>query len=77
DYARAVARVIASETDEAPWYSPINEFSFWSWAGGDVAYINPGAAGRGFELTTQLARAVLAAIDAVWSVDGRARFLHC
>jgi len=77
DYARAVARLIADETDDTPWYAPINEISFWSWAGGDVGYINPNATGRGFELKAQLARATLAAIDAIWSVDSRARFLHC
>ena len=77
DFARAVARLIASETDEVPWYAPVNEISFWSWAGGDVAYFNPTATGRGFELKTQLARAALAAVDAVWSVDSRARILHC
>jgi hypothetical protein len=77
DFARAVARVIAAETDETPWYTPINEISFWSWAGGDVGYLNPCATGRGFELKTQLVRAALAGIDAVWSVDSRARVLHC
>jgi beta-glucosidase/6-phospho-beta-glucosidase/beta-galactosidase len=76
EYARAVARVIAGETDEPASYCPINEISFWSWAGGDVAYLNPFATGRGFELKAQLARASLAAIDAVWSVDPRARILH-
>ncbi|MFL6194838.1 MAG: beta-glucosidase [Thermoanaerobaculia bacterium] len=77
DYCRAVARLIADETDEAPWYTPVNEASFWSWAGGEVGYINPCSSGRGFELKTQLVRAALAAMDAVWSVDSRARFLHC
>jgi hypothetical protein len=77
DYARAVARLVAAETDEPPVWAPINEISFWSWAGGDVAYINPGATGRGFELKAQLARACLAATDAVWSVDSRARVVHC
>lgn len=77
EYARAVARLIAAETSEPPWYTPINEISFWSWAGGDVAYINPGTTGRGFELKAQLARACLAAVDALWSVDPRARILHC
>ena len=77
EYARVVARLIAAETDEPPWYAPINEISFWSWAGGDVAYINPCATGRGYELKAQLARACLAAVDALWSVDSRARILHC
>ena len=77
DYARAVARLIAAETDDVPWYVPVNEISFWSWAGGEVGYFNPCATGRGFELKAQLARAALAAVDAIWSVDSRARVLHC
>lgn len=76
EYARAVARVIAAETDEPGIYCPINEISFWSWAGGDVAYLNPFATGRGFELKAQIVRASLSAIEAIWSVDGRARFLQ-
>lgn len=76
EYARAVAGVISAETDEPAAYCPVNEISFWSWAGGDVAYLNPFAIGRGFELKAQLVRASLAAIDAIWSVDPRARILH-
>src|SRR5262249_25217379 len=59
-----------------PCYVPINEISFWSWAGGEYGCLNPFATGRGFELKAQLVRAALAAIDAVWSVDSRARILH-
>lgn len=77
EYARAVARLVAAETDEPPVWAPINEISFWSWAGGDVGYINPCETGRGFELKVQLVRACLAAMDALWSVDSRARVLHC
>jgi hypothetical protein len=76
EYARAVARVIVAETDEPAAYCPVNEISFWSWAGGDVAYLNPFATNRGFELKVQLVRASLAAVDAIWSVDSRARILH-
>ena len=76
DYARAVAGLIAAETDEPPVFSPVNEISFWAWGGGDVAYLNPCATGRGFELKAQLVRAGLAAVDAIWSVEPRARILH-
>jgi beta-glucosidase/6-phospho-beta-glucosidase/beta-galactosidase len=75
-FARAVARRIADETGEPPFYAPVNEISFWSWAGGDMALFNPCETGRGFELKTQLVRACLAAIDAIRSVDPRARILH-
>ncbi|HKI02055.1 MAG TPA: beta-glucosidase [Thermoanaerobaculia bacterium] len=77
DYARAVARLMAEETDEPPLWVPINEISFWSWGGGDVGYLNPCTTGRGFELKAQLVRASLAAVDALWSVDSRARIIHC
>jgi hypothetical protein len=76
EWAKAVAEVVAGETGEIPLYVPVNEISFWSWAGGEVGYLNPFAVGRGFELKAQLVRAALAATDAVWSVDPRARILH-
>jgi hypothetical protein len=75
-YARAVARVLAAETDGPLLLSPVNEISFWSWAGGDTAHLDPYARGRGFELKAQLVRASLAAVDAIWSVAPRARILH-
>lgn len=76
EYARAVALLIAEETDEPPVWAPVNEISFFSWAGGDMALLNPCETGRGFELKAQLVRAGLAAIDALWDVDPRARILH-
>jgi hypothetical protein len=75
-FARSVAEAIAEESDETPFYVPINEISFWSWAGGEAGFLNPFATGRGFELKAQLARAAMAATEAVWSVDPRARILQ-
>lgn len=74
-FARAAAQVVRDETDAVPWWCPINEISFWAWAGGDAAFFPPFATHRGFELKVQLARAALAAWDAVRNVDPRARFL--
>ena len=48
-----------------------------AWAGGDAAYLNPFARGRGYELKVQLARASIAAMHALRAVDPRARFVHC
>jgi glycosyltransferase involved in cell wall biosynthesis len=76
-YAAACARIVRQESDVIPFYCPVNEISFFSWAGGDAAYLNPFANGRGFELKVQLARAAIAAMDAILSVDARARFVHC
>ncbi len=74
-WARAVARLLAAETDEPPLYVPINEISFWSWAGGEIGLFNPSAVDRGFELKVQLARAALAGAAEVRAVDPRARLL--
>ncbi len=74
--ARAFAEVVAAETDTTPFFCPINEISFLAWAGGDSAYLNPFEIGRGFELKVQLARAAIAAIEAVWEVLPQARFIH-
>lgn len=74
-FARAAAQVVRDESDEVPVYCPVNEMSYWAWAGGDMRLFNPMARGRGAELKRQLARATIAAIDAVRSVDPRARFI--
>jgi glycosyltransferase involved in cell wall biosynthesis len=72
----AFARVYAQETDDTPFFCPINEISFFSWGGGDVGYLNPFAHGRGFELKVQLVRTAIEAMDAVWDVLPQARFVH-
>ena len=74
-FARAVGRHLRDLTDAVPFWCPVNEVSFFAWAGGDASYLNPHAAGRGYELKVQLARAYLAAVDELRAVDPRARFI--
>lgn len=74
-YARAATEVAYEETGSSVLFCPINEISFWAWAGGDMARINPLANCRGGELKRQLARAFIAAVDAIRSVDCNARIL--
>lgn len=76
-FAGAVARLMREEGIETAFYSPINEISFWSWAGGDVGYFNPTARQRGLELKHQLVRASIAAIEAIREVTPAARFVQC
>ena len=40
-YAGEAARVIRDNTGRVPMFAPLNEISFWSWAGGDEAYFKP------------------------------------
>ncbi|MDH2325823.1 glycosyltransferase family 4 protein [Cereibacter sp. SYSU M97828] len=75
-FARAVGWHHREVTDAVPFWCPVNEISFFSWAGGDARYLNPFAAGRGFELKVQLARAAIAAMTELRAIDPRARFVH-
>jgi hypothetical protein len=74
-FCGAVARFMSERTDEVPFYAPINEISFLSWAIGH-GIISPFADNGGREVKRQLVRAAIAGMDAVWSVDKRARFVH-
>jgi len=74
-YGRAVAQVVRERSDEVPFYTPINEMSFFSWAA-SRRIIYPFAEGRDNEIKHQLVRASLAATDAIWEVDPRARIVY-
>jgi beta-glucosidase/6-phospho-beta-glucosidase/beta-galactosidase len=74
-FAKAAAKFLAEQGDEVRYFCPVNEMSFWAWAGGDMGRFNPSARGRGDELKRQLARASIAAVDAIREVDARARFI--
>lgn len=74
-FARAMAQVMRDEGIEQPFFTPVNQISFWSWAGGDVAWLNPWASGRGRTLKQQLVRASLAAMAAIREIFPDARFV--
>jgi len=73
-FAAAAAEVVRDHSGMAPLYCPVNEISYWAWAGGDVGRFDPSERGRGAELKRQLVRAYLAAVRAIREVDPRARF---
>ena len=75
-FARATASVILDETGGPLFVTPVNEISFVSWGGGDAAFLNPFAKGRGPELKAQLVRAAIAATEAVREVDPSSRIVH-
>ncbi|HVW07803.1 MAG TPA: hypothetical protein VHC90_04435 [Bryobacteraceae bacterium] len=68
------ARIHREHTDDIPFYSPVNEISFFAWAAGR-RLIFPYARGRDAELKSQLVRAALAAIQNIRLIDARARFV--
>src|SRR5678815_4677914 len=71
--AHEFAKLLKEESDRLPIICPINEISFFSWAAGELAHMNPYALGRGDELKEQLVRASIAATEAIWNVNPEAR----
>jgi beta-glucosidase/6-phospho-beta-glucosidase/beta-galactosidase len=77
-YAGAVAGYLRGFTSACPVYAPINELSFLSWAACEASrtQFDSRLCNRSQELRRQLVRAAIAACDAIWEVDPRARILH-
>lgn len=75
-YCSQVARFIHNHTDGAPFYTPINEISFLSWAAGEVGYIHPFGYDKGHALKRQLVRAAIAGIEEIWAVNPVARIVQ-
>ena len=75
-FSAEVARFIQSHSKRLPFYTPVNEISFFAWAAGEVGWFSPFGKKRGGELKRQLVRAAIASSDAVWKVDRRARIVH-
>jgi beta-glucosidase/6-phospho-beta-glucosidase/beta-galactosidase len=65
-----------SEKIHAPLICPINEISFFSWAGGEGGIFNPFAKHRGNEMKRQLVRASADSINAMRQLNPRIRFFH-
>jgi beta-glucosidase/6-phospho-beta-glucosidase/beta-galactosidase len=76
DFAAAFAEVATRETSGPPWVVPVNEISFFAWAGGEIGIFNPFATGRGDDLKWQLLRAAIAAIRSMQAVNPAIRIVH-
>ena len=74
-FATAAAEQLSEKID-APLICPINEISFFSWAGGDGGIFNPFARDRGNELKRQLVRASVESIKAMREINSRITFFH-
>jgi beta-glucosidase/6-phospho-beta-glucosidase/beta-galactosidase len=72
--AAAAARM--SDYEDAPCVSPINEISFFSWAGGEAGIFNPFATRRGDEIKRQLVRATIEGVSAMREVNPAIRCLQ-
>lgn len=73
-FAGEAARIHREHTGETPWFSPVNEISFFSWAASrDLMF--PYAHGCDVEIKRQLVRANIAAIEAIRDVTPGARLV--
>ncbi|QMU28184.1 glycoside hydrolase family 1 protein [Adhaeribacter radiodurans] len=75
-FSQAVATFLSQYSDDTPFFTPVNEISYFCWVGGEVGTVYPYGKGRGYEMKLQLVRAALASMDAIWEVCPQARFVH-
>lgn len=75
-YCGAAARYVVQRLPGQCYFTPINEPSFFAWAGGDVGRFAPHARGRAAELKLSLARAAIRGIDAIREVCPDARIVN-
>src|SRR5688572_6110796 len=75
-YCEAAARFIGANTDGPYYFTPVNEPSFFAWAGGEVGRFAPHCYGRGPELKLALVRATIAGINAIRAVLPHARIVN-
>ncbi len=74
-YCDAVVRHVCRRVPPPHWFAPVNEPSYFAWAGGEVGCFAPHLRGRGPELKTALVRAAIAGAQAVLAACPEARLL--
>ena len=73
---KAFVRVLNEESELPLFVAPVNEISFFAWAGGESAYLNPFQTDRPHELKAQLVRSAIEGIEAAWAINPRTRIVH-
>lgn len=75
DYCAAAAKYLCGAVEGVCYFTPVNEPSFFAWAGGEVGQFAPHKKGRGKDLKIALARAAIQGINAIRSVSPAARIV--
>lgn len=76
DYCHAAALLVRANTAGNCYFTPVNEPSFFAWAGGEVGRFAPHCHGRGPELKLALVRAAIAGINAIRAAVPEARIVN-
>lgn len=74
-FAQATIQLLSDNFDR-PIVCPVNEISFFSWAGGEAGIFNPFATNRGNDMKQQLVRASIQAIGAMRQINPQVRVCH-
>lgn len=75
-YCRAAAALIQSRTAGTCYFTPVNEPSFFAWAGGAAGRFSPHCRDRAPDLKVALARAAIAGINAIWDAAPGSRIIN-
>ncbi len=76
DYCHAAAKHICRNSDGVHYFTPVNEPSFFAWAGGHVGRFAPHCVGKGVELKRALVRAAIGGIDAIRAAAPSSRIVN-
>jgi beta-glucosidase/6-phospho-beta-glucosidase/beta-galactosidase len=76
DYCYAAAQHICANQPGTCYFTPVNEPSFFSWAGGQVGRFAPHCVGKGMELKRALIRAAIQGINGIRAAVPGARIVN-
>jgi hypothetical protein len=76
DYCYAAAKFLGKRSEGTSYFTPVNEPSFFAWAGGHVGRFAPHCIGKGVELKAALARAGIMGINAIRAAIPDARIVN-
>ena len=78
DYCRAAAEHVCARVRGPHFFTPINEITFWGFAGGEWGWIAPfgDTKAQRLRLRDVLCRAAIAGVKAIREVDPEARMVH-
>lgn len=76
DYCYQVTEYIRRQLPNSRYFTPLNEPSFFSWAGGEVGLFAPHQHGRGWELKVKLVEALIQGINAIRAASPQARIVN-
>ncbi|HEX7861939.1 MAG TPA: glycoside hydrolase [Verrucomicrobiae bacterium] len=76
DYCYTAATYLCANSYGRCYFTPVNEPSFFSWAGGTVGRFAPHCIGKGVELKRALIKAAIQGINAIWAAVPNARIVN-